>query len=112
RFLRRFRAGVVAAVAGTAWPAGGQAQGPAAPKAAERLPVADLATRFHFVERYGSEEKTKPELIGQYRVAVRETIRDSTERPQGAPERTEHTLQVIYSERPAKLANTGAVLAA
>ncbi len=64
--------------------------------------MADLTTKFRFIERYAAEGvKPRPEVIGQYRVAIRETNKLVAERPQAAPLTTENTFQTIYTERPA-----------
>ena len=76
---------------------------PAPAPPSDAAPVADLSTRFRFIERYSVEgEKPRPEVIGQYRVAIRETNKRVLERPQEAPERSEITFQTIYIERPAR----------
>jgi hypothetical protein len=86
---------------------------PAPSSPAETRPGADLTTRFHFVERYSStEERERPELIGQYRVAIRETIRNVTENARGAPDRAEAVFQTIYTERPAQVTDGTSVTAA
>ena len=81
-----------------------------APAPAEAPPVADLATRFRFVERYAAEGlEPQPRQIGQYRVAIRDVIEVMTEKPQGAPDRAETTVQVIYNERAAAVSSSGGV---
>ncbi|HMB03974.1 MAG TPA: hypothetical protein VKP69_09575 [Isosphaeraceae bacterium] len=86
---------------------------PAPSSPAETRPVADLTTRYHLVERYSStEDRERPELIGQYRVAIRETIRSVTDNARGAPDRAEAVFQTIYTERPAQLTDGSAVMAA
>jgi hypothetical protein len=97
----------------------GAAQAPAGtappeskPSAEGRL-VADLATRYHLVERYSTtEDRSRPEMIGQYRVALRETIKTVTDSVRGAPIRTEGGAQTIYTERPAEVSDRAAVTAA
>ena len=52
------------------------------------FPVADLSSRFRLIERYAAAEGEKaagPGAIGQYRVAIRETLKQEMERPQAAP---------------------------
>jgi hypothetical protein len=84
----------------------------AAPPAAPRR-VADLSTRFRFVERYGTaDERSRLDLLGQYRVAIRDTVKVTTEVAQGTPERTEVTEQTIFAERPAEVSSSGSVVAA
>ncbi len=46
-------------------------------------------------------------MIVEYQVGLLETIRYETEKAQGAPDRSEHTAQTIYTERAAKVSNTG-----
>lgn len=105
--------GVGLALALGGGPVSVRAQEPAEAKAGGApSPVTDLATRFQLVERYGTDDLTKPEAIGQYRVAIRDTIKVRTERPQGAPERSEFSAQTIYSERAAKIGGGGVVQAA
>jgi hypothetical protein len=93
-------AALVAALAGVA-----RAQGPEAPaRPPGAATVADPGTRFRFVERYAVEpERARPEVLSQYRVAVLETIKSTTEKPQGAPDRSEVSFRTIYTERPARV---------
>ncbi len=73
--------------------------------------VTDLSTRFRFIERYAVEPvRAKPEFLGQYQVAIRETIKLATEKKQGAPERTESGFHTIFTERPAKIGIGGEVV--
>jgi hypothetical protein len=66
--------------------------------------VADLTTRYRFVERYAIDTaKAKQKELVQYRVASRDVMKRMTEKPQGAPERQETTVQIIYTERPAQI---------
>ena len=61
---------------------------------------ADLSVRYRFTERYTNDDaKTGPGVVGSYRVAIRDVVRDSVESPQGAPKRTESSRQAIYAER-------------
>jgi hypothetical protein len=85
----------------------GRAQQPSTAGVAEP----DLATRYHFIERYTNNDKPAPDTIGQYRVALRETIKFMTEQPQGAPIREENTVDTLYTERPALVNAGGAVRA-
>jgi hypothetical protein len=74
-----------------------------APESAE-----PLSLRYRFIERYAlAEDPAKPELNVQYRVGAIETFKTETERPQGAPERTERTFQTIYTERTAGVNRVG-----
>ena len=87
-----------------------QAPGPSSP--AGRGPANGSTTRYRFIERYAlTEDGARPEVITQYRVAIRETIKTSIDNPQGTPQRNETTLQTISSERPAQVSGTGAVTA-
>ncbi len=71
----------------------------------------DLAGRYRFSERYTTEDKQAgPGVIGSYRVATLEVVRDSFDSAQGAPRRVESTRQVIYAERPGVTGNAGAVV--
>jgi hypothetical protein len=93
-----------------------QAPAPSAPPGskppAEGRFVANLATRYHLVERYSTtEDRLRPELIAQYRVALRETIKTVTDNVRGAPTRSEGGEQTIYSERPAEVSDRAAVTA-
>jgi hypothetical protein len=66
--------------------------------------VADLTGRYRFSERYTlAEKEVGPGVIGAYRVAVRDMVRDSVESAKGAPKPTDSTRQAIYTERPAEL---------
>ena len=102
----------VAAAVGLALIAGpraawSQATAPASAPAAEpgAKQVSDLSTRYKFLERYQAAGDGKaaapqhPGEIGQYRVASRDVIRVVTDKPQGAPDRQESSVQVIYTER-------------
>jgi hypothetical protein len=70
-----------------------------------------LSARYRFLERYTVEtDPTKRrEALSQYRVGSRETVKIARERPQGTPERDESSLQMIYTERAARLARDGTV---
>jgi hypothetical protein len=69
-----------------------------------------LSARYRFIERYTVEADPKrPEALSQYRVGSRDTVRVVRDRPQGTPERDESSLQMIYTERAAKLARDGTV---
>lgn len=92
-------------------PALGQTQEPAAANPEE--PAADkqdLSQRYRFVERYSAtDDPTKPELLTQYRVGFRETIKVTREKPQGAPDHDNVSTQCIYTERVTKLAKGATV---
>lgn len=86
----------------------GQAPAEAKNPAGQTAP--DLSTKYRFIERYtvpGS--KPDPLSLGQYRVGIRETIERIIEKPQGAPDRTRGTFQTIFSERAARMLQTGEV---
>jgi hypothetical protein len=105
--------------AASAQPPAGGAQEPsvaplpgAAAAGSERRQGFDLSTRFRFIERYGAGAgpgRPQDREIGQYRVATRDVLKVVTEKPQGAPDRSERTVQVIYTERPAAVSTSGAV---
>ncbi len=97
-------------VARAEW-ASGQTQEPAAANAEEAAAdKQDLSQRFRFLERYSpNEEPPRPELLVQYQVGFRESVKLTREVPQGAPERTEVSSQGIYTERVAKLAKGATV---
>jgi len=106
------RAQVPAAVAppSASPPLPATAPGPGQPRPEPRQ-VGDLATKYRFVERYAAPGAgaAKPGEIGQYRVASRDVIRVVTDKPQGAPDRAETTIQVIYTERPAVMTGVGVI---
>jgi hypothetical protein len=82
----------------------------AKPEPAQGQPAVDLSTRLRFVERYAPPgEKADSEAIGQYKVAIREAIKQTREKPQGAPDRTEEVYQTIYTERAARVAGSAEV---
>lgn len=59
-----------------------------------------LSLRYKFVERYAAApEANRPDLLTQYRVGSREKIKMARDKPQGAPELLETTLQTVYTER-------------
>jgi hypothetical protein len=72
--------------------------------------VADLTSRYRFLERYTTDDKVNPGTLGPCRVAILEVVKDSFDSPQGAPRRTEETRQVIFTERPAEATSRGAVI--
>jgi hypothetical protein len=83
------------------------AQKEAAPDPSREL-VEPLGERYHFTETYGlGENPAKPYLINQYQVGVRDIHRIETEKAQGAPDRAEGTLLLIYTERPAQVSKLG-----
>lgn len=60
---------------------------------------------YRFGETYTREAAAtaSPGVIGQARIAVRETLTVATDRPQATPESQESTWQTIYRERPAMI---------
>ena len=47
----------------------------------------DVSQRYRFLEQYrATDDPTKPELLTQYQVGCRETVKITLEKPQGAPE--------------------------
>jgi hypothetical protein len=82
------------------------AANPADP-AAEKV---DLSQRYRFLERYGAtDDPTKPDLLIQYRVGIRENIKVTRDNPQGAPGQNNVSTQCIYTERVTKLGKAGTV---
>ncbi len=76
--------------------------------------VSDLSTRYRFIERYSPAVPNgplQPGEIGQYRVATRDVLKLAVEKEQGAPDRKETTVQVIYTEKPATIGALGGVTA-
>jgi hypothetical protein len=102
---------VALVLVGRSKPALGQTQEPAAANPAE--PAADnqdVGLRYRFLESYSaSDNPTKPELLIQYQVGYRETVKLTREKPQGAPDQDHVSSQCIYTERVAKLAKGGSV---
>src|SRR5262249_10646408 len=71
--------------------------------------VTDPGARFKFIERYAVEpNKAKPEVLSQYQVAMLETIKRTTEKSQGAPDRSETTFRTVYTERAARVGSGAA----
>ncbi len=103
--------GLLALVMGLGLPrAHAQTEAPAA-KAAEGRPVADMGTRFQMLERYAIDDASRPGSVGQYRVGIRGTSKTVIEQPQGAPVQEDAINQTIYTERPARVSEIGAVQA-
>jgi hypothetical protein len=81
-----------------------KADGPVGSTPSKTQNFADLTVRYRFSERYTTDDaKAGPGLVGSYRVAIRDVVRDSVESSQGAPKRVETTRQVIFAERPAEM---------
>ena len=60
--------------------------------------ITDLASRYRFSEKYTTDdERTVAGLVGPYRVAIVEVVKDSFDSPQGAPKRTESSRQAIFT---------------
>jgi hypothetical protein len=77
---------------------------------AETAPVSTeaLSARYRFSEKYGlTEDPGKPDLVTQYRVGARETVKMTTEKAQGAPDRSESVRKTIYTERAAAVSRLG-----
>jgi hypothetical protein len=88
----------------------GQAQEPPANPAEPAADKMDLSQRYRFLERYGAtDDPTRPELLIQYRVAIRENIKVTSDNPQGAPSHDSAITQCIYTERVTKLARGATV---
>jgi hypothetical protein len=67
-----------------------------------------LSSRYKFVEKYTTADAPQqPELITQYQVGLRRTVKMSRDKAQSAPERTEWSRTCIYTERAAKVTNLG-----
>ncbi len=102
---------VALALVGRDEPALGQTQEPAAANPAE--PAADrqgVSQRYRFLERYSAkEDPTRPELLTQYQIGYRETVKVTREKSQGAPDQDHVSTQCIYTERVAQLAKGGFV---
>ncbi len=100
---------VALAMVGRDAPALGQTQEPAVANPAE--PARDnegLSQRYRFLERYGEKiDPTRPELLTQYQIGYRETVKVTREKPQGAPSQDHVSTQCIYTEHVAKAAKGG-----
>ena len=69
-----------------------------------------LSARYHFMETYSAAgDPARPELLNQYQVGCRETVKVTREKPQGAPDHDESVLQTIYTERVSKVTKEGLV---
>jgi hypothetical protein len=69
-----------------------------------------LSVRYRFQERYSvAQDAARLELLSQYHVGTRETIKITTDKPQGAPDVQQSGLQTVYTERVAKLGTDGSV---
>mgnify|MGYP001043679506 FL=1 len=88
------------------------AEAPPAQAAPEEPPSGEaqpLSLWYHFTERYvAAASPAHPAWLSQYQVGVREKIKFSQERAEGAPESNEVTLQTIYTERAVKTTPTNA----
>ena len=91
-------------------PAKAEAPKESEPAKQDQEAVEPLSVRYRFIETYSDEEKpARPDMIGPYQVGSLETVQFEDEKPQGAPDRNEGTIQVIYTERPAKVTKLGEV---
>jgi hypothetical protein len=90
------------------WQQHGPAQEPAAKAADQQGDAQALSMHYRFSERY-TDDPAKPDLLSQYQVASRDTVKVTTDKPQGAPEQNETVLHTIYTERVAKMAKEGQV---
>ena len=94
------------------------AQAPALPRTddatpSEAKPAVDLTNRYRFLEHYTTrEEGVSPGLVGPYQVAIKETLRDTIESPDG---RTSTPVVIVcqtnFNERPADVSSLGVVTA-
>lgn len=83
---------------------------PAQPPAATA--AQPLSLRYRFVEHYGlAADPTRPDQIVAYQVGARQTVREETENPRGAPDRREITMRTVYTERPGQLGRRGEIVA-
>lgn len=94
------------------------ARGQAAPPAAGGAdadgfePVVDVTTRYRLVEAYSVKPgPSGAGGLGRYKVAIRDTTRRTTDRPQGAPEQVEGTFRAIFDEQAAAIGTDGRVSA-
>jgi hypothetical protein len=92
-----------------AWAPLSQAQAPESKPAYER--VNDLNSRYKFIERYTTSASPRPGENGQYRVAIRETLKVGVDLPEGDKGRTLTELQTIYTEHPFEVSSVGTVTA-
>lgn len=108
---------ILAAVAVAAMPAiPAAAQEPASvsePPADEYERVVDVTSRYRFLERYAVPgSNAPPGALGQYRVDLQVTTRRAIDRPEGAPDRSEGRLRLVYNEQAAAVGLSGTVTAA
>ena len=83
---------------------------PVEPGRSNGQPSIDLSTKYRFIERYTFPgARPDPLSIGQYRVGIRETIERVGRRPKGAPDLAQEARQIIFSERAARVLETGEV---
>ncbi len=72
--------------------------------------IKDVSTRYRFREAFSVKDvEPLPGEIAQSRSAFRETLSMTVDSPKGAPNKSERTRQLIYSERPAILGQGGRV---
>jgi len=73
--------------------------------------VEALSLRYRFIERYSTvDDPTRADLVNQYQVATRDTVKVMRETPQAAPARSERTLQTRYTERAAQVSRLGVAM--
>ncbi len=71
-----------------------------------------LSLRYRFVENYGlTTDPARPDQLVAYQVGARQTVREETENPRGAPDRREITTRTVYTERPGQLGRRGEIVA-
>jgi hypothetical protein len=91
-------------------PGGGDAAAKGAP-VDPQASAEPLSLKYRFIEKYALDtDPTRHD--SQYMVASMDTIRTETEKPQGAPDRTEHIYQTIYTEAPLQVNKLGEVIEA
>lgn len=73
--------------------------------------VEALSVRYRFVERYSlAPDPAHPELVNQYRVGTRDTLKVMQDKLQGTPDRSERTLLTFYTERVAQVNRLGGTM--
>jgi hypothetical protein len=106
----------VVLLGGPVGPAGSLAQTPApatAPPEEGGQHVADLTTRYRFLERYATAANpTDPRALVQTRVGILETIKTEIDNPRGAPDRRQVEAQTNYTERTVEVGADGDVVSA
>ena len=67
-----------------------------------------LSAHYHFVEKY-TDDPAKTDLLNQYQVGYRETVKITRDKAQGRPESDQLVVLTIYTERVEKLGRDGQV---